>query len=655
MNHINLQINIDDKEIINFNKINQTTQLQFPFNNITYYINKSPRIILSQNKLQLTTSFNNYILDSDNTNFLSVLNNSQINSIFLKIIEYLFNNISFKHKKGVIDKYEKLIIPFTKINITYNEEYFVITYYKDNIYKINYKSKNSLINNSSSIIKSKVNVNDKEISLNSYIIFNSYEIQINNNKSMIYEPIGTKIINLLLNHNLFNQEIDKIKKEKNKNELNYQIQLNEKTEELNNLYKQIKKTENYDKMQNDIIKQFTTMISNMKNEYEKRINNIDNIDEISEYINNKQDNLEISTLIEHNKKLIHVISNKNYEIEQLKKNTALNKNNNINQDVSNNNNNNLSEITKQLNYLIEQQKLSQSNQIQNDLTLIKSEIINLKKSQLDIKNTYTNTPTKLSNLQDNKLTNNLKLINEYYLSLIKIFIKFINSLLTLLNIENSDKIINKNNNTINITDNNLFSKNIDYYTQCTNQLILSINDILSKYNKLFNIGNNDYDYDDEINIPKCILLNIFTYTKTIMQCNDNLIQYFNDLEQIIQKNNLSSSIYEQIKDIIDKIHITINTYEVDKNILNMMLEQFNIQDDLDINDYDDEEEKEYNSDIKINNSIYIKPINMENTISESNIQEQNNNKQSAINNKQNNNTTNKLTFLNGLINSYNNK
>jgi len=654
---------------IDFNKMNSSVILPNPFNNVKFYINPQISELYNLKEKFLLSNDNKYVLGLENY----TINNKiyykfNVNkSLFFSFVEYLMNNITYDKKTYIFNNTTELKFPIYKIEFINKNEKIILIHSADNLNELNYYSKKSsntnlIINQPINSIKS--NVEDKDyiftliyennnnivlktiLILNKYTFLNNFlEKNINekNNLTEIYEPIGTKIIQTILNQSLINNSYTDLCKTINLQEEIYKKNMLIQEQKIKQLEEDTKNIKSINDLHKELISNINTTMSMISKKYEKTYKDCeDSIKQQQEIFQEKVNSIENECsiinpeqitkeeLIVKYNNLLKVLLNKNSKIsnqeQDIKKlQEKLNKYSKENLILK-------SEKDKLNEQIKSSPRTPRFNMISPPLSpRLDNKILDNKMDEL-IKsiNSISNNSNKdniIKNQQEqiNKLNETMKekddrikgLINscesayklvknksieetdiiEIYKELLKEYIEFINSLIKIVNIE--DKNI-----TIKLKD--ISNKILQYINIETLQ---DIKTIILYIEKSINI-----QFKDRILIDKNII-------ETLINGIINIYDFIRETIKYIAKLNNGQQINEEV------LNVLFNKYDENCKNINLIIKPLiqnylpnmknlllSDSDEYDIDDYDDsdfegdekeeETEKEDDTDLECNEDSY---------------------------------------------------
>ena len=293
---------------IDLDKFLSSTILPEPFNNIKLYINPSLSELASIKEKCVLSTDNKYVLGIEKYTINNKLYFKSTNNktIFLSFVEYLMNNITFESKTYIFNNTTELKYPIYKIEFINGNEKIILIYSIDkNISNLKNNSNNNPINilnhsikqenkdysNSSAIkignLKTIQNVqlenndylftliheNSKEnLFFKTILILNKYNfIDIINEKPVltdIYEPIGTKIVQTVLNQTLINNSYSELCKSMTDQEEIYKKNLLIQEQKIKQLEEDTKNIRSINDLHKELINNINSTMSIIK-KYEK--------------------------------------------------------------------------------------------------------------------------------------------------------------------------------------------------------------------------------------------------------------------------------------------------------------------------------------------------------------------------------------------------
>lgn len=312
---------------IDFNKLFSTSNLPDPFNNIKLYINPQMSELNNIKEKFLLSLDNKYILGIENftINNKLYLKSDDNKSLFLSFVEYLMNNITY-NKKTYIFNTTELKYPIYKIEFINNNEKVILIQSNDpkKDYLFTLKYSNPLEN----------------VNFNTIVILNKFSLKEDFEKQEtidIYEPIGTKIIQTILNYSLINVSMIQQEDIYKKNMLILEQKIKQLEEDLKNiksinevhkeLINSINSSMSIAKKYEKSFKDCEDLMKQRQEIYQNKFNNIENECSI---IN--PDQVSKEELIDKYNNLLKILINKNFIITSQEQNNkklqdSLNKSN----------------------------------------------------------------------------------------------------------------------------------------------------------------------------------------------------------------------------------------------------------------------------------------------------------------------------------------
>jgi len=351
---------------IDLDKFLLSSILPEPFNNIKLYVNPSLSELSSIKEKCVLSPDNKYVLGIEKYTINNKLYFKSDNNktVFLMFVEYLMNNITYESKTYIFNNTTELKYPVYKIEFINENEKIILTH---SIEKNTSSLKNNSNNNLKNISDHSINQENKDYSKPSLIkienlktiqnaqlentdylftllhenskencffktilILNKYNfIDIINEKPVltdIYEPIGTKIVQTILNQTLINNsyselcKIMSVQEEIYKKNLMVQEQKIKQLEEdtknirsINSLHKElinnINSTMSIIKKYEKSYKECEDSIKQQQEIFQKKVINIEN--ECT--INNPEEITKEELVVNYNN-LLKVLMNKNLKI-----------------------------------------------------------------------------------------------------------------------------------------------------------------------------------------------------------------------------------------------------------------------------------------------------------------------------------------------------
>ena len=572
----------NNMEVIDFYELDKTQKLYQPFSNIIYYKELNPVDLGKlKDKINLTDEQFNNVLGIEqytNNNIISVNNiYDEQPTHFLKVVEFILNNMDIKEQKYIFRNYAEISLYFCSIKIAFKNERLALTWHKNNVYHLEY-------------------VNNKD-EFKTYIMINQFiykkideNEQITNEHILIYEPIGSLIVNTILNQSSFKLDLMVANNEKNTMETVYKNKISDLTQQIIQLENSTKNIRSLDNMQNELITKLNDMFDLIKNKYEKQYKEYEEeFKKQKEEMRHKYDiimqdtqvdttdlnELNQQELIMQNRHLLTLTTEKDIIIQQKdKKNKKLMDEND--------------EIRKKLN----------NQMTQNEIVLTKlSSIIPLKNKNMDdVINELQNGTIKNVELYKNIVSELMKLIDTLLIRLKApdntITIK--NQLSTMIDTFNYDSL-------------KTIIDNIDNLSKCINDIIISINNNITELqyqikdqNNIISIKNNIIK--EQINSNMKIITQIRLVHTEIVKLSkefktNNYYVDFNELKITINK---LISYFSNIEQLINNMNVILKSEDKENILYDSHV--FSKDDYLNILDTNNNSE-EFNSDLDSIDSI----------------------------------------------------
>lgn len=584
---------------IDFYELDKTQKLYQPFSNIIYYKELNP-IDLGKlkDRINLTDDQFNNVLGIEqytNNNIISINNiYDEQPTHFLKVVEFILNNMDIKEQKYIFRNYAEISLYFCSIKISFKHERIALTLHKNNVYRLEY-------------------VNNKD-EFKTYIMINQFVYkkideneQITNEHILIYEPIGSLVINTILNQSSFKLDLIAVNNEKNTMETVYKNKISDLTQQIEQLENSTKNIRSLDSMQNELITKLNDMFDLIKNKYEKQYKEYEEeFKKQKEEMQHKYDIIMQDTQVDTtdlNELTRQELITQNIHLLTLtaKKDIIIQQKDNKNKKLMDENN----EIRNELN-----------NQItQNKTILMKlSSIVPLKSKNInDAINELQNGTIKNIELYKNIISELMKLIDTFLIRLkasdTAITIK--NQLLNMIDISNCNSL-------------KCIIANIDKLSESINNIIISINNNITELQYQIKHQNNIISIKNDIikgqiNSNMKIITQIQAAHTEIVKLSkefktNNYYVDFNELKITINK---LISYFSNIEQSITNMNVILKP-EDKENIL-YDSHEFSKDDYLNILDTNNNSE-EFNSDLdsidsisQINIGTYTNSVNNQQT------------------------------------------
>ena len=351
---------------IDLDKFLLSSILPEPFNNIKLYVNPSLSELSSIKEKCVLSSDNKYVLGIEkytinNKLYFKTDNNK---TVFLLFVEYLMNNITYESKTYIFNNTTELKYPVYKIEFINENEKIILTHSIENNTS---NLKNNSNNNLKNISEYSINQENKDYSKPSLIkienlkaiqnvqlentdylftlihenskencffktilILNKYNfIDIINEKPVltdIYEPIGTKIVQTVLNQTLINNSYSELCKTMSVQEEIYKKNLMVQEQKIKQLEEDTKNIRSINSLHKELISNINSTMSIIK-KYEKSYKECeDSIKQQQEIFQKKVINIENECIINNPEEitkeelvvnynnLLKVLMNKNLKI-----------------------------------------------------------------------------------------------------------------------------------------------------------------------------------------------------------------------------------------------------------------------------------------------------------------------------------------------------
>lgn len=584
---------------IDFYELDKTQKLYQPFSNIIYYKELNP-IDLGKlkDRINLTDDQFNNVLGIEqytNNNIISINNiYDEQPTHFLKVVEFILNNMDIKEQKYIFRNYAEISLYFCSIKISFKHERIALTLHKNNVYRLEY-------------------VNNKD-EFKTYIMINQFVYkkideneQITNEHILIYEPIGSLVINTILNQSSFKLDLIAANNEKNTMETVYKNKISDLTQQIEQLENSTKNIRSLDSMQNELITKLNDMFDLIKNKYEKQYKEYEEeFKKQKEEMQHKYDiimqdtQVDTTDLNELNRQEL-ITQNMHLLTLTAKKDIIIQQKDNKNKKLMDENN----EIRNELN-----------NQItQNKTILMKlSSIVPLKSKNInDAINELQNGTIKNIELYKNIISELMKLIDTFLIRLkasdTAIIIK--NQLLNMIDISSCNSL-------------KCIIANIDKLSESINDIIISINNNITELQYQIKHQNNIISIKNDIikgqiNSNMKIITQIQAAHTEIVKLSkefktNNYYVDFNELKITINK---LISYFSNIEQSITNMNVILKP-EDEENIL-YDSHEFSKDDYLNILDTNNNSE-EFNSDLdsidsisQINIGTYTNSVNNQQT------------------------------------------
>lgn len=584
---------------IDFYELDKTQKLYQPFSNIIYYKELNP-IDLGKlkDRINLTDDQFNNVLGIEqytNNNIISINNiYDEQPTHFLKVVEFILNNMDIKEQKYIFRNYAEISLYFCSIKISFKHERIALTLHKNNVYRLEY-------------------VNNKD-EFKTYIMINQFVYkkideneQITNEHILIYEPIGSLVINTILNQSSFKLDLIAANNEKNTMETVYKNKISDLTQQIEQLENSTKNIRSLDSMQNELITKLNDMFDLIKNKYEKQYKEYE-----EEFKKQKEE-------MQHKYDIIM----QDTQVDTIDLN-ELNRQELITQNIH------LLTLTAKKDIIIQQKDnknkklMDENNEIRNELNnqITQNKTILMKLSSI--------VPLKSKNINDaiNELQNGTIKNIELYKNIISELMKLIDTFLIRLKApDNTITIKNQLLNMIDISSCNSLKciiANIDKLSESINDIIISINNNITELQYQIKHQNNIISIKNDIikgqiNSNMKIITQIQAAHTEIVKLSkefktNNYYVDFNELKITINK---LISYFSNIEQSITNMNVILKP-EDKENIL-YDSHEFSKDDYLNILDTNNNSE-EFNSDLdsidsisQINIGTYTNSVNNQQT------------------------------------------